>query len=132
MIRIALVVFLISSHSLAASGSIGKSKQQAANPKTLPCDDTKTQTVRVALGRLTILSFPVTPKDILPGENSFDFRQIKNDLAIKSLRPGAKTNVFVYMAERRCSFDIITVPLNGDDMILVKDPEDHQFEVNFK
>jgi hypothetical protein len=72
------------------------------------------------------------PKDILPGENSFDFRQIKNDLAIKALKAGASTNVFVYMAERRCSFDIVAVPRGGDDMIFIKDPRDKQFEVNFK
>lgn len=100
--------------------------------KSLPCDDTKTQKVRVALGRLTILSFPVKPKEILPGESSFDFKQIKNDLAIKALRPGAKTNVFVYMAERRCAFDVVTVPSGGDDIIFIKDPEENQFEVNFK
>ena len=71
--------------------------QAVRTEKILPCDDTKTQKVRVALGRLTILSFPVKPKDILPGENGFDFRQIKNDLAIKVLRLNAKTNDFFYL-----------------------------------
>lgn len=105
---------------------------QARQEKSLPCDDTKTQKVHVALGRLTILSFPVKPKDILPGESSFDFKQIKNDLAIKALRPNGKTNVFVYMLERRCAFDVITVPSGGDDIIFIRDPKDKQFEVNFK
>jgi hypothetical protein len=100
--------------------------------KFLPCDDMKTQKIHVALGRLTVLSFPVKPKEILPGESSFDFKQIKNDLAIKALRPGAKTNVFVYMAERRCAFDLVTVPFGGDDIIFIKDPKDKQLEVNFK
>lgn len=100
--------------------------------KTLPCDDTKTQKVRVAAGRLTVLSFPVKPKEILPGENSFDFKQIKNDLAIKAIRPNAKTNVFVYMLERRCAFDVVTVPSGGDDIIFIRDPKDKQFEVEFK
>lgn len=100
--------------------------------KFLPCDDMKTQKVRVALGRLTVLSFPVKPKEILPGESSFDFKQIKNDLAIKALSPGAKTNVFVYMAERRCAFDVVTVSFGGDDIIFVRDPKDKQLEVNFK
>ncbi len=108
------------------------SPQVVSKEKSLPCDDVKTQKVRVALGRLTILSFPIKPKDILPGESSFDFRQIKNDLAIKALRPNAKTNVFVYMLERRCAFDIITVPSGGDDIIFVRDPKDKQLEVNFK
>lgn len=100
--------------------------------KVLICDDSKTQRVNLALGRLTILTFPVAPKKIIPGENSFDFQQIKNDLAIKSLRAGAKTNVFVYMAERRCSFDLVTVGGGGDDIIFIRDPKDRQMEVNFK
>ncbi|HEX7675886.1 MAG TPA: hypothetical protein VF412_17035 [Bdellovibrio sp.] len=103
-----------------------------AKQRSLPCDENKTQKIRVALGRLTVLSFPVKPKEILPGESSFDFKQIKNDLAIKALRANAKTNVFVYMAERRCAFDVVTVPSQGDDIIFIKDPEEDQFEVNFK
>lgn len=107
-------------------------KPKINTEKTLPCDDTKTQKVRVAVGRLTILSFPVKPKDILPGENSFDFKQIKNDLAIKALKSNGKTNVFVYMQERRCAFDVVTVLSAGDDIIFIRDPKDKLFEVKFK
>lgn len=107
-------------------------KPKISTEKTLPCDDAKTQRVRVALGRLTILSFPVKPKDILPGENSFDFKQIKNDLAIKALKSNGKTNVFVYMQERRCAFDVMTVLSGGDDIIFIRDPKDKLFEVKFK
>lgn len=107
-------------------------KAPVKKEKTLICDDSKTQRVNVAVGRLTILTFPVTPKDILPGESSFDFRQIKNDLAIKALRVGARTNVFVYMAERRCAFDLVTVGGGGDDIIFIRDPKDRQMEVNYK
>ncbi|GIL18752.1 hypothetical protein [Bdellovibrio sp.] len=112
--------------------SFGQTKAPPKKEKTLVCDDSKTQRVSVSLGRLTILNFPVTPKEILPGENSFDFRQIKNDLAIKSLRPGARTNVFVYMAERRCAFDLVTVGSGGDDIIFIRDPKDRQMEVSYK
>ncbi len=121
--------FLILALLLVPAGSVAA---PAKKEKTLICDDSKTQRVSVSLGRLTILNFPVTPKEILPGENSFDFRQIKNDLAIKSLRPGARTNVFVYMAERRCAFDLITVGSGGDDIIFIRDPKDRQMEVNYK
>ncbi|MES3038359.1 MAG: hypothetical protein V4736_10675 [Bdellovibrionota bacterium] len=100
--------------------------------KTVPCDDAKTQKIHVAFGRLTILSFPVAPKDVLPGENNFDFKQIKNDLAVKSLRFGSKTNVFIYLAERRCAFDLVTVPSGGDDIVFVRDPKDKQLQVDFK
>lgn len=111
---------------------VAQSKSPVKKEKTLVCDDSKTQRVSVAIGRLTILSFPVTPKEILPGESSFDFRQIKNDLAIKALRVGARTNVFVYMAERRCAFDLVTVGSGGDDIIFIRDPKDRQMEVNYK
>lgn len=112
--------------------SFSQSKALLKKEKSLLCDDSKTQRVSVSLGRLTILNFPVTPKEILPGENSFDFRQIKNDLAIKALRPGARTNVFVYMSERRCAFDLVTVGSGGDDIIFIRDPKDRQMEVNYK
>ena len=114
---------------------IAKAKEplnSARRENVLICDDAHTQRVAVALGRLTILSFPVTPKDILPGENSFDFRQIKNDLAIKALKPRAHTNVFVYLNEPRCAFDAVSVSNGGDDIIFVRDPKDKQMEVNFK
>ena len=117
---------------LIIDDSEAKTINPVAKEKWLPCDDTKTQKIRVAMGRLTMLSFPVKPKEILPGENSFDFKQIKNDLAIKALRSNAKTNVFVYMAERRCAFDVLTVASGGDDIIFVRDPKDKQLEVNFK
>lgn len=112
--------------------SFAQGKVPSKKEKTLICDDSKTQRVSVSLGRITILNFPVTPKEILPGENSFDFRQIKNDLAIKSLKPGARTNVFVYMSERRCAFDLITVGSGGDDIIFIRDPKDRQMEVTYK
>lgn len=112
--------------------SFAKPQAVIKKEKTLVCDESKTQKVSVSQGRLTILSFPVTPKKILPGENSFDFHQIKNDLAIKSLRAGARTNVFVYMTERRCAFDLVTVAAGGDDIIFIRDPKDRQMEVSYK
>ncbi len=112
--------------------SFAKPQEAPKKEKTLICDESRSQKVNVSQGRLTILSFPVTPKKILPGENSFDFHQIKNDLAIKSLRAGARTNVFVYMTERRCAFDLVTVPSGGDDIIFIRDPKDRQMEVSYK
>lgn len=100
--------------------------------KTLLCTDEKVQKVRVTFGRITTLNFPVAPKEVLPGEAVFDFKQIRNDLNIKSLRPNAKTNVAIYLQERRCSLDLITVPSGGDDILFVRDPAEKQFEVRFQ
>lgn len=99
--------------------------------KTITCDEYKPKTVRVSFGRLTVINFPIAPKEILPGEAVFDFKQIKSDLAIKALRPNAKTNIFVYMQERRCSFNLVTVQGTGDDILYVRDPKDRQIEVKF-
>lgn len=107
-------------------------KKVRKDEKTILCDDAKVQKVHVNFGRITILSFPVAPKEILPGEAVFDFRQIKGDLAIKALKPSARTNIAVYLSERRCSFDLVTVPYGGDDILFVRDPIDRQFEVKFQ
>jgi hypothetical protein len=100
--------------------------------RTLPCDDSKPQLVRVGLGRITVLSFPLVPKEVLPGENSFDFKQIKNDLAIKALRGNSRTNVVVYLQERRCAFDLIAVQGKGDDILSIRDPKENKLELKFE
>ncbi len=97
--------------------------------KVLPCDDSKPQMVRVGLGRITILSFPLPPKEVLPGEAVFDFKQIKNDLAIKALRGASHTNMVVYLQERRCAFDLVTVPGHGDDIIQIRDSKERLLDV---
>lgn len=99
--------------------------------KSIPCDDKKPRLVRVAIGRVTVLNFPFRPKDVVPGSQAFDFKQIKNDLVIMSVRPGARTNAIVYLEERRCAFDLVTVKNGGDDVLIVKDSKDSQYEVKF-
>lgn len=100
--------------------------------KTILCTDEKVQRVRVTFGRITTLNFPVAPKEVLPGEAVFDFKQIRNDLNIKSLGPRARTNIVVYLQERRCNLDLTTVPSGGDDILFVRDPAEKQFEVRFQ
>lgn len=103
----------------------------ASDPeKSILCDEKRPQPIRVALGRITVINFPLKPKEVVPGEASFDFKQIKNDLVIKPLRSGGRTNMLVYLEERRCAFDLITVRERGDDILIVRDPKDSQFEVN--
>lgn len=99
--------------------------------KTVTCDEYQAKTVRVGVGRITTINFPVSPQDVLPGEAYFDFKRIKNDLNIKSLRPNARTNVVVYMQERRCLFNLVTTNGASDDILYVRDPRDRQIEVKF-
>ena len=133
MMRIACLFYcMLVGSGIVAYAAVSTQRKTKPPEKSLPCDDLKAQAVRVSQGRLTVLSFPVAPKEIIPGENSFDFHRIGNDLVIKPLRPGAATNILVYMAERRCAFDLRTVSSGADGILLVRDPLDKQFEVNFK
>ncbi len=101
--------------------------------KTILCTDEKAQRVRITFGRMTTINFPTTPKEVLPGSTAaFDFMKIRNDLNILALRSNAKTNVVVYLQERRCSLDLTTVPIGGDDNLFVRDPAEKQFEVRFQ
>ncbi len=99
--------------------------------KVIPCDEKRPRLVRVAVGRVTVLNFPFRPKDVIPGSPAFDFKQIKNDLVIMAVKPGGHTNALVYMESRRCAFDLVAVKQGGDDILVVKDPKDSQYEVKF-
>jgi hypothetical protein len=96
------------------------------------CDSTRSQRIMISTRGLTTLSFPVKPKDVVPGENVFDFHRIGNDLIIKPLSPSASTSLLVYLAERRCAFELKAVPGNGGKILTIKDPDDKLFEANFK
>ena len=93
-----------------------------AKPKVVPCDDLRSQLVIVPYGRVTVLSFPTSPKEVVPGEAGFDFKTIRNDLVIKSMRANAKTNLIVYLEGRRCAFHINSA-VSGDEILLIRDPK---------
>ena len=99
--------------------------------KSIPCDDKRPRIVRVAMGRISVLNFPFKPKDVVPGSTAFDFKQIKNDLVIMAIKPNAHTNAVVYLEDRRCVFDLVAVQYQGDDVLVVKDSKDSQYEVKF-
>lgn len=99
--------------------------------KSIPCDDKRPRVVRVAMGRVSVLNFPFKPKDVVPGSTAFDFKQIKNDLVIMAIKPNAHTNAVVYLEDRRCVFDLVAVRNQGDDVLVVKDSKDSQYEVKF-
>jgi hypothetical protein len=98
--------------------------------KTVPCDDAKAQLIRVPVGRVTTLNFPVAPKDAVPGEGGFDIKRIQQDLVIKAIRPGASTNLVVYLESRRCFFHLAS-GVGGDESIFVRDPKEKTIEVKF-
>jgi hypothetical protein len=100
--------------------------------RIVPCDEKKAHEVRIPRSRVTVLNFPVKPKEVVPGENVFDFKSIRNDLAVKALTSQARTNVFIYLDNRRCAFSLITVPVSGDEIVLVRDANNREVEVNFR
>ncbi len=97
---------------------------------TIPCTEASPQLVRIPVGRVTVLNFPVNPKEIVPGEAGFDFKTIRQDLIIKAMKMNAKTNLFVYLEARRCFFHLVATQ-NGDEILFVRDPKEKNLEVKF-
>lgn len=109
--------------------SLGSLIQAKVN-STIPCTEATPQLVKIPVGRVTVLNFPVSPKEIVPGEAGFDFKTIRQDLIIKVLRIGAKTNLFVYLEARRCFFHLEAAQ-SGDEILFVRDPKEKNLEVKF-
>ncbi len=120
--------FLILFVFLAGVISEAKVKPQT---KVMLCDENRAKPVVVPYGRVTALNFPASPKEVIPGESGFDFKTVRSDLVIKALRPGAKTNLLVYLEGRRCSFHLSSAIGTGDEIILVRDSFEKTFEVKF-
>ena len=108
-----------------------KSAKTLETEKSIICDEKFPKLVRVTSGRVTVLNFPFKPKEVVLGSQIFDFKQIKNDLVIMATHNQGQTNIVVYLEERRCSFNLVTVKSGGDDILIVKDPKDSQYEVRF-
>lgn len=98
--------------------------------KIVTCDDSRSQIIRIPVGRVTTLNFMTTPKDAIPGEGGFDIKRIQQDLVIKAMRPGASTNLVVYLESRRCFFQLMS-SLSGDESIFIRDPKEKTVEVKF-
>jgi hypothetical protein len=108
-----------------------RAQPQPAKPeRRIACDETSPKLVRVPLGLVTILSFPASPKEVVPGEAGFEFKTIRQDLIVKARAPGAKTNLFVYLEGRRCFFHLAAGP-TGDEILLVRDAKDLSLEVKY-
>ncbi len=98
--------------------------------KTISCDSVK-NTVRVSMKKVTALSFLENPKELVPGDGSFDFKRVQNDIFIKALSPLAKTNMFVFVGSKRCRFNLVASEQNVDDLLEVREPSENIMEVQF-
>ena len=128
---ILFIDFALSNEISIASKPVKTTKKVADFEKSILCDDKKPKLIKVTSGRVTVLNFPFKPKEVVLGSQIFDFKQIKNDLVIMAMHKSGQTNVVVYLEERRCIFNLVTVSSRGDDILIVKDPKDSQFEVRF-
>ena len=87
--------------------------------------------IRVPLGDAMVMEFPEKPKHSLPGKNAFDFQYIGKDIGIKSLRPNAKANLFIYLGKRRCAFKLITVSNKADDIVVIMYPKEKTIKAKY-
>lgn len=113
------------------SKEVRNSNKTDSLEKSILCDDKNPKTVRITYGRVSVLNFPFRPKEIVKVSPAFEFKQIKNDLVLTALRIGSNSNVVIYLEERRCLFNLKSVTEGGDDLLIVKDPKDSQYEVRF-
>jgi hypothetical protein len=123
--------YAISKEVVSIHKSATITKKMIDLEKSILCDDKKPKLIKVTSGRVTVLNFPFKPKEVVLGSQIFDFKQIKNDLVIMAMHKSGQTNVVIYLEERRCIFNLLTVFSGGDDILIVKDPKDSQFEVRF-
>ena len=119
---------LLHAGDVQAKTQIRVSKQPKI--KNVYCEDSKMVPILVKPTFTTILNFPIKPDSVVLGSQKlFSVDYIKNDLAINSLTPNSKTNLFVYLFGRRCGFELRTSHGDHDNLVLVRDPEENKIKV---
>ena len=98
--------------------------------KVIPCDSAK-NVVKVSTKKVTALSFLESPKELVPGDGSFDFKRVQNEIFVKSLSLSAKTNMFVFVGNKRCRFNLVTSEQTPDELLEVREPLENVMEVKF-
>lgn len=126
-----LVLSAIGLLALCFFGEKSLAKEKAPQIKTVPCTSNK-NLVLVSTKRLTALSFLEAPKEVVPGDTSFDFKRVQNDVFIKALSSSSRTNVFVFVGKKRCRFDLVASEHGTDDLLEVREPTENVMEVQFK
>lgn len=69
----------------------------------------KVATVRTALGIATIVQVPDRPNSVVVGDqDAFKVEYLDQAITIKPLRPGAKSNLYIYTEWRRFNVELVT------------------------
>lgn len=126
-----LLLSVIGILALCFFGDKSHAKQKSSQIKTILCTSNK-NVVLVSTKRLTALSFLEAPKEVVQGDNSFDFKRVQNEVFIKALSASSKTNVFVFVGKKRCRFDLVSSEYGTDDLLEVREPTENLMEVQFK
>ncbi len=126
-----LVISTIGILALCLLGEKSLAKEKSKQIKTVSCTSNR-NLVLVSTKRLTALSFLEAPKEVVPGDTSFDFKRVQNDVFIKALRSSSRTNVFVFVGKKRCRFDLVASEHGADDLLEVREPTENVMEVQFK
>lgn len=101
--------------------------------RTIRLNDKKMETLKIVPGRSLILNFPTKPSKVIVGNQGlFAVEYVENDLAVSALRPNSNSNLFVYLEGRRFAFDLRTTPIDGDEIVLIRDLDDHRVKIKVK
>lgn len=108
-----------------AAGLLCLAFAKAGDVRTVKLNQTLVAKINIVPGRSTVLSFPTRPtKVILGNQGEFAIEYVENDLALAALTSHSHSDLFVYLDGRRFAFDLVTVPSQGDTIVLVRDALD--------
>lgn len=93
----------------------------AKNARTLRLNESATSPIYIGTEG-TVINFPSKPNKVVLGQKgAFIIEYIEDDLAISALRPGALSNLFVYLNGKRFGFNLKAVAHGGDEIVMVRD-----------
>ena len=125
MSKYSCMVILLAS-LLLSSSSLAK------RARTIFLTDERTESIFVSIEG-TVINFPSRPtKVILGSKGAFVVDYIEDDLAITALRPGVRSNLYVYIDNRRFGFNLKAVSGGGDEIVLVRDSNEKMIKANIK
>ena len=92
-----------------------------AEVRPLYMDDNAMETVRLSLGKSTLLRLPGKPEKIVIGNKNYHKVEfVENDVTIQPLPGGTTTNLFVYTASGVYGFILVRSRGGYDDLVKVR------------
>ena len=105
---------------------------QAKAARTIHLDEDRTEPIYIGLSG-TVINFPSKPsKVILGNKGAFAVEYINDDLAVSTMRAGARSNLFVYLDGRRFGFNLISAASGGDEIVMVRDKTEKKMKAKVR